>query len=266
MSMKKILNLITMASMMVGMVACDLDKGLQTEFCKKYQSFVLEEGRKEHLEVQVEVEYVTGGVRKELKEEINRVVVEAAFGNQYEALTVEEAAGQFVSDACENYKEANEDFLEEMKKTSAEGGELEELSYAAFNWMTKVEASFLPPYQHYLSYLVESYTYEGGAHGMSSKIPVVIDRQTGKVVSEEDLFVPDYQAQLARLLTSCLHDSFENEEDYECLFTKDIKPNGSFYLIPEGVVYVYGAYDIGPYYLGNIEVKVPWEELEDILK
>jgi len=27
------------------------------------------------------------------------------------------------------------------------------------------------------------------------------------------------------------------------------------------VIYIYGPYEIGPYYLGSIEVTVPWEEL-----
>ena len=45
------------------------------------------------------------------------------------------------------------------------------------------------------------------------------------------------------------------------LFVKDIEPNGNFKVSSNGVTYIYGPYEIGPYYLGSIEVTVPWDEL-----
>ena len=52
-----------------------------------------------------------------------------------------------------------------------------------------------------------------------------------------------------------------DEDSYNALFVKDIEPNGNFKVSDEGVIYIYGPYEIGPYYLGSIEVTVPWEEL-----
>ena len=34
----------------------------------------------------------------------------------------------------------------------------------------------------------------------------------------------------------------------------------------EGITYVYGQYEIGPYSLGTIEVSLAWEELEGLLR
>ena len=32
------------------------------------------------------------------------------------------------------------------------------------------------------------------------------------------------------------------------------------------MTYIYGQYEIGPYYLGIIKLTLPWEELEGLLK
>ena len=60
--------------------------------------------------------------------------------------------------------------------------------------------------------------------------------------------------------------AFSNPEDYDALFIKDIEPNGNFLVSEEGITYVYGQYEIGPYSLGIIEVTLAWEELEGLLR
>ena len=259
----KIISLLALAVILAG---CHADKGLQTEFCKKDQTFAFMEGSQEGLAIKLDVEYVTGGLKKEVMEAVNQVVIGAAFGNKYEGLSVVEASEKYVEDSFRNYKESNDAFLADMDENASDELGMDEMNRAAFDWQMMLDASFLAPYEHYLTYLVETYSFEGGAHGMSYKIPVVLDSKTGAVVSEEDFFTSGYKEELGKRLTAHLHDAFENEEDYECLFTKDIEPNGNFYLTADGVVYVYGAYDIGPYYLGIIEVTVPWTELEGLLK
>ena len=47
---------------------------------------------------------------------------------------------------------------------------------------------------------------------------------------------------------------------------KDIEPNGNFKLSEEGITYIYGQYEIGPYYLGIIKVTIPWDELGDLVR
>ena len=68
------------------------------------------------------------------------------------------------------------------------------------------------------------------------------------------------------MLTSHLRDAMPDQESYDCLFIKDIEPNGNFKVSDTGVTYVYGQYEIGPYSLGIIKVTVPWEELGDLVR
>ena len=53
---------------------------------------------------------------------------------------------------------------------------------------------------------------------------------------------------------------------YNMLFIKDISPNGNFIVDADGITYIYGRYEIGPYVSGIVKVSVPWSEIKDILK
>ena len=264
--MKIISELMAAAIILAGAASCTNGSGLQTQLYSQEESLALVEGKPECLKIKLDVEYVTGGVKEEVMEPINKVVLECAFGINYRELaTVEEAAQAYVQESYRLYKEANEIYTESAEEPAEEGVSDEIYSFST-NWELIVNAAFLNPYKDYITYMVEGYSYQGGAHGMGFKLPVVLDVRTGAQVMESDLFVDGYVEELSRLLTGNLHDSFEKEEDYESLFTKDIRPNGNFYLTPKGVTYVYSAYEIGPYYLGDIEVSVSWEELEGLLK
>ena len=46
---------------------------------------------------------------------------------------------------------------------------------------------------------------------------------------------------------------------------EDIVPNNNFYLNEEGIHYAFNQYEIAPYVMGEINVTVPYSDLEDIL-
>ena len=85
-------------------------------------------------------------------------------------------------------------------------------------------------------------------------------------MTEEDFFIPGYKEALSALLSAHLHDEMPDQESYDALFIKDLEPNGNFKVSEQGVTYVYGQYEIGPYYLGIIKVTLPWNELGDLVR
>ena len=93
-----------------------------------------------------------------------------------------------------------------------------------------------------------------------------MNRNTGKLVNEADFFIPGYREALSGILSSHLRDALPDQESYDALFVKDIEPNGNFKLSEEGITYIYGQYEIGPYYLGIIKVTIPWDELGDLVR
>ena len=115
------------------------------------------------------------------------------------------------------------------------------------------------------SFQLSTYGYTGGAHGIDSEKGMTFDLSSGRLITENDLFIREYKPELSRILTAHLQESV-SEDIYESLFIKAIEPNGNFVIAPEGMTYIYNRYEIGPYVSGIVRVTVPWEELEGLMR
>ena len=116
-----------------------------------------------------------------------------------------------------------------------------------------------------ISVFMESYTYEGGAHGMPGRINYLFDKTTGKEtalaslisISEEEL-----NEKVRGLFQEHVKDNIEEffGDAGETLNNKtDFIDN--FYFTEDGVVFYTTPYEIAPYAAGYTEVTVPFEEL-----
>lgn len=47
--------------------------------------------------------------------------------------------------------------------------------------------------------------------------------------------------------------------------TGDIAPTENFYLDKDGITFYYNVYDITPYAMGPVEIKIPYEMMEHML-
>ena len=91
------------------------------------------------------------------------------------------------------------------------------------------------------------------------------------LISEEDIFVPNYQKSLAEIMVNKLmveNDVTTPEGLVEKGFfnIEDIFPNNNFWLDDKGIHYAFNQYEIAPYVMGVIEIDIPYEDLKDILK
>lgn len=121
-----------------------------------------------------------------------------------------------------------------------------------------------------LSYAVENSIYEGGAHGSHNVTYTNIDLERLVTLSEEDIFVPGYFKPLAEKIVNQLMLIYQVNEPDSLLEKgffniEDIVPNNNFYLNEEGIHYAFNQYEIAPYVMGEINVTVPYSDLEDIL-
>lgn len=210
-------------------------------------------------------------------ENINSNIVNYIFGEDYDGLSVTEASDNFIQNTIANYKEECMDFRkdwieyekEEAKKEGNEEINEEELAKTAIpgaNWNYDIKSFFTPAYNNIASYLISYYTYTGGAHGSTQLTALNFNLKTGEIITEKDFFKEGSEEELAKLLSKNLKNSFEDEEAYESLFVKDIEPNGNFYISKDGVTYIYNEYEIGAYYLGRIQVVIPWNEVKHLVQ
>ena len=134
-------------------------------------------------------------------------------------------------------------------------------------WSLHLEAKMT--YQGpFWSMLVSGYDYRGGAHGMPYIDVLYFDPETKQPISQEDLLTPQSYERLSQL---CRAGLIENEfaADDEWML-KGTEPDAKNFqlLVPydEEVQVLFNSYQVAPYAAGVPSVKLPWSEVNPILK
>lgn len=139
-----------------------------------------------------------------------------------------------------------------------------------FNQELIISASPLSTGHGIWSYGIDIYEYTGGAHGNNYLIIQNYDLSAQGLVTEEDLFRPDYFEPLHKLLVSALIEQTEEastERELKKLgySIEDIVPNDNFSVSEEGITYVYNPYEIAPYAMGRTRIFLPWDTICNLL-
>ena len=125
---------------------------------------------------------------------------------------------------------------------------------------------------HIITMQKELYTYSAGAaHGLHGVGNYTINRKSKDVISEGDLFIDGYEAELNKVLQRALLKSLgrknaQEVEKEDGFSITDLTSNDNFRLDAKGMTYTYNPYEIAPYTFGVIEVFVPYEEVRHLLR
>ena len=233
------------------------DIALKTGHYELNETEALAEGRTDSISISTSVEYPRSGLRRQAREKICDSIVKLCYG--ISSCDVEAAARQWADSCIAEYREEGNELLKYLN----DNGENEPI--AALSWERLLNGYIAGGHGDIISYIVSSYDFSGGAHGSSSELAINFNKKSGEIIDEDDIFAEDSGIELSELLSAHLQAVFDNET-YNSLFIKNIEPNGNFFVSEEGVTYIYGQYEIGPYYLGIIKLTLPWEELEGLLK
>lgn len=118
----------------------------------------------------------------------------------------------------------------------------------------------------YISFILNVYQYTGGAHGVTSLIPITYSKQTKKLLSLEEAVQPTRKDWLSVLSTEARKQlnaqvkkhSFISKEDW---INKGTEPSGEnfavFKLEKNAVRIIFNQYQVGPYSSGMPEIVVP---------
>ncbi len=122
-----------------------------------------------------------------------------------------------------------------------------------------------------LSFQVEQLNYKGGVDSFTSFRNYVVDLKTGNRLTEEDIFLPDYDRLLRPILIDKLlkMNKVENISDLEDMGyfgIDEISANGNFWIDADGIVFVYNRGEASSFSLGEIRIRLTFSELVDILK
>jgi len=195
---------------------------------------------------------------------IRTSLVTFMFGKEYVKMDVDTVVRSFVADIKHEYKINNEPLLKLMDAKNRYRLDNEQV----------LEGFSLLSDENIFSYGVNRYVFMGGAHGLNTRNYFNFDLKNGKRITEADLYKPGFENALSELIkVRMIEERKENPElepierledsDY---WVEAIKPNGNFYITDQSINYVFNPYEIGPYYMGQTEVTLPFARLSQILK
>lgn len=107
----------------------------------------------------------------------------------------------------------------------------------------------------WLQFMVEGYSYTGGAHGASGLGALLFDGQTGRKIALQDLFRDEAAFRTFRgLVADRLLASYE-----DALFDEwTVATDTTFLVTPRGVRMVFQQYEVAPYAVGMPTVDLPF--------
>lgn len=227
--------------------------------------YLLENPENPNCNLQISFTFPSRYDDKEILKKIQEQFVYSYFGEIYKELTPEEAVAKYTEDYLDSYKDLEEDFKEELKKDhDAPVG-------AWFSYYEMSSNDIAYNKNDILSYTVNFDNYTGGAHGAHSFSNHVINLKTGEVIEEEDIFIENYQDDLAQILVDRIakENNLDNPKELENVgfFSVDeIFPNGNFLIDDYGITYTFNEYEIAAYVVGATNVHLPYEEIQYLLK
>lgn len=133
-------------------------------------------------------------------------------------------------------------------------------------WSENYEVACVKTWNGYVSVLMDSYLYEGGAHGMPYREGHVFRLSDGQEVELSELTDKE-QGEWDKILRARFAARIEQGEEaeffedaLETIKVRDMKDVG-YYFTETGIAFYLPPYEIGSYSTGYVEVEVPFEEI-----
>lgn len=230
---------------------------------KKYH--LLDNPEYPNCDLQINFMYPVKCENKTVLADVQKQFVSSFFGDIYEELSPKEAIDKYVNLYLEDYKSLETYFKEELT------GESDMPIASLFSHYENSSNEITYNKNNILCYSVSVESYTGGAHGAHSTMNYALDLTTGTVITEEDIFIKDFQDALAQILVDKITEQNEitNPKELETIgyFSVDeIFPNGNFSLNDKSITYYFNEYEIAAYVVGLITVEIPYGEIKHLLK
>ncbi len=265
--------LIAVILMGVLVVGCKPKTGTESENDIKFDSVsvdrtyhLLEKPENPNCNLQIKFIYPVKFANKEILEKLKIQFVSSYFGETYEELTPEKAVEEYVNSYLEDYKSLEVDFKKELEENV---NDLPIVSWFSYYEISSNEITYNK--NNILCYSVSIESYTGGAHGAHSTMNYALNLKTGDIITEEDIFIEDFQDALAQILVDKITDQndVENPKELESIgfFSVDeIFPNGNFSIDDDGITYYFNEYEIAAYVVGLTSVKLPYNQIKHLLR
>ncbi len=214
--------------------------------------------------INVNFAFATKASDEQMKDSVNKYLLSLCFGDKYMGMDPETVPGKYVENYIENYRKDLEPmYLRESAEDSSNVG-------AWYSYYKGIEGHVQLYRGNLLVYRTDYNEYTGGAHGvyMTSYLNLLLDTLTP--IRLDDLFVPTYKDALTDLLWNQLMadnkvTTHEELEDMGYTSTGELTPTENFFLDRDGITFHYNIYEIAPYVMGAIRIKLPYDAVRHLL-
>lgn len=211
-------------------------------------------------ECKISLEVMAAKSNDKVAQAVNRAIVAKLFdfANLSPKVAVDSFARKYTADYVENMQPLyRDDRGDEQKKPW-------------YQYSYDVKTSVEDGREGVAVYTINLSYYEGGAHGIDHTLIMNFDKQSGKQLTLADVFVPGYQQTLNEKLIDALLKKVGvktvgelHDKDY--LYSTDMFPSENFILGEDEITFIYNPYEIAPYEKGKTELKLDYDELEEIM-
>lgn len=168
--------------------------------------------------------------------------------------TIEQAKDSFVVSYIKYYKEE----CAELARAGVLG--------ASSNYEYVVNTKVINGRDNIVNYIIEGYSYTGGAHGSSFTVAMNFDTATGVCIQKDNAFVntPDSVIQskiIDKLLSEYKVKDMEGLKNIGVFAFSDAYVPDNFILGLDSVTFIYMSDEIAPHALGEIRVSLAYPEL-----
>jgi len=258
------INLIICTLAIISLVSCKQKTIRTIEKADIEKYYLAADTSKGSLNLELNVEIPVCFDNKSILDTIRNTIISNLFGIEYIKYANDSIIQQFASDLKKEYILTNEPILNEM----------DEKSLYSFNNEHILDGFSLLNDENIYSYGINRYVFMGGAHGLNTINYYNFNLKTGKLITENDLFLKNTVSKLTDLIKLRIIEQSNEDKGIKPIKNLEktdfwidaIKPNGNFYITDESLNYLFNPYEIGPYYLGITEVQIPYERMKNILK
>lgn len=177
---------------------------------------------------------------------------------QLAAVIAGENAPISVTDLSQTLKLAAHNVLYNYKKQSIDPAEVKEFS-TSYMLENYYDSRIVLNQKGLLTLATSHYYYTGGAHGNYYTVLHSFDTDSTRLLTSEDIFLPDSEAALSALLTT------KAQTMQLPVQTDSVPVTTNFAFTKEGLLFDYPPYEIASYADGEIEIILPYAEVSHLL-
>ncbi|MCL1937925.1 MAG: DUF3298 and DUF4163 domain-containing protein [Candidatus Azobacteroides sp.] len=203
---------------------------------------------------------------KNILQNLQRQFITNAFGDAFPSFSPDTVPAV----VYENEREKYNHFIETHKELWADrptaGLEKEQSAENYFSKDYSIQNDFYRNYDNLVSYVITTSLHDVENQKTIVQKGFVVNLKTGRNLLYDDIFVPDSQKELTRLLKQNLQKENNLQENHPDYQMEKIIPHNNFFVQKEGIIFIYNPGEIAPQEAGCIHIELPYAEIEPYLK